>query len=61
MKITLEFDDKKASDNFFAWWLDGGGEQGLGFNTTHWDHSKGYLRIEGSGEDYNCAQHDEGV
>ncbi len=49
MKITLEFDDAKAADNFMSWWLDGGGEQYLEFDTTFFDFRKGYLRIEGQG------------
>ncbi len=50
MKITLEFDTEQAYKNFIVWWLDGGGEQYLNFNTTSWDLIKGYMRIEGNGE-----------
>lgn len=50
MKITLEFDNENAADRFMIWWLDGGGEQYLNFDTTSWDMVTGYMRIEGSGE-----------
>ncbi len=49
MKVTLEFDNAQAADNFMTWWLDSGGEQYLNFNTTEFDLNKGYLRVEGSG------------
>jgi hypothetical protein len=49
MIVTLEFDNHKAADNFMSWWLDGGGEQYLNFNTTDFDLKDGYLKIEGSG------------
>lgn len=49
MKITLEFDDKDAADNFVGWWLDGGGEQYLNFKTTEWNNPTNYMRIEGDG------------
>ena len=50
MKIILEFDTPQAADRFIVWWLDGGGEQYLGFETPIFDIDKGYLRIEGDGE-----------
>lgn len=50
MKITLEFESKRARDNFFDWWLDGGGEQYLNFDSRDWDNKKrDYIRIEGTG------------
>lgn len=48
-KLTLEFDCENSLNNFISWWLDGGGEQYLNFNTTLWDLKKGYLKIEGNG------------
>lgn len=50
MKIVLEFDNREAADEFTAWWLDGGGEQYLGYNSDHWDLKKGYIRVKGTGK-----------
>lgn len=49
MKVTLEFDSPQAADRFMIWWLDGGGEQHLGFETMSFNIVKGYMRIEGEG------------
>ncbi len=49
MKITLEFDDDEAAENFISWWLDGGGEQYKGFHTEIFDLKSGYMRIVGRG------------
>lgn len=49
MKVVLEFDSDLAADNFTSWWLDGGGEQYLGFYSKNWDLEKGYIRVEGEG------------
>jgi hypothetical protein len=50
MKLTLEFDNQEAANNFISWWLDGGGEQYLNFDTSTWNLKSGYLRIEGIGK-----------
>lgn len=48
MKVTIEFDNETAANNFMVWWTDGG-EQDLGYNTTVLDLDKHYLRVKGSG------------
>lgn len=49
MKVTLEFDDKEAADNFIAWWKDEG-QQKLDYYTESFDLEKKYLRVEGTGK-----------
>lgn len=43
-KITLEFDDEQAAEEFRIWWLDCGGEQGSPFNAVSW--TKDYMKLE---------------
>lgn len=50
MEIKIKFDSPEAANNFIAWWIDGGGEQYLSYNTTCTDLINGYLRVEGNGE-----------
>lgn len=50
MKVTLEFDDNQSAYNFMIWWLDGGGESCLNYDTSSWNLNTGYLRVEGSGK-----------
>ncbi len=59
MKVTLDFDNRQSADNFMSWWLDGGGEQYLSYDSTSWDLNKGYICVEGTGENpeiycYDC-------
>ena len=48
-KVTLEFDNQSAAENFFANWLDGGGDGGgnIDWNTTKWTFKS--MRIRGTG------------
>lgn len=50
MKVTLEFDSPQAADRFMIWWIDGGGNQHLNFETSWFNIAKGELRVEGSGD-----------
>lgn len=48
-KMTLEFDNKEAAENFSAHWIDGGADGGgnIDWDTNIWTDD--YIRIEGTG------------
>ena len=48
MKVTLEFDNEEAAENFINWWLNEG-EQISEFQTETRDNYQKYMRIIGNG------------
>lgn len=48
MKVTLEFDNEEAAENFIDWWLNEG-EQISEFQTETRDNYQKYMRIIGNG------------
>jgi hypothetical protein len=60
VKLTLYFDTEQGRENFMAWYLDGGGEQGANYCTQKWTEEWMYL-VPPDDACPECEYYDEGV